>query len=115
MEARGTDAAPNQVCDATVLGDVQVHHNAAPIQIGSSSLSSCGGNVVVSNLEVHNNTGSTSIIGNVVDGNLHDHDNSGPTELFDNTVTQDLQCENNTAITGGMNSADQKQGQCVAF
>ena len=105
----------SQVCDATVLGNVEVHNNQSTIQIGSSDASVCGGNVLVGNVEVHNNDGATFLFANTASGNLHDHNNSGPTQVFNNTVILDLQCDGNTAITGATNTAGQKMGQCVAF
>jgi hypothetical protein len=35
--------------------------------------------------------------------------------VFNNAVKGILQCSGNTAITGGGNTAAQKQGQCAAF
>lgn len=71
-------------------------------------------NVTVGNLQVLNNSASTSIFGNTVSGNL-DVDNNVSTQVFNNTVIKNLQCENNSSITGDMNTAQQKQGQCVNF
>jgi hypothetical protein len=105
----------SQICDATVLGNVEVHNNQSAIQIGSPDASVCGGNVLVGNVEVHTNAGATMLFANTVSGNLHDHNNSGPTQVFNNTVVLDLQCDGNTAITGAANNAAGKTGQCVAF
>jgi hypothetical protein len=151
-------AAPNQVCGATVRGNLHVENNGAAVQIGSAS-PSCAGNMIRGNLEVHNNsgstsisnntigrslhdentagrtqfldhvedhrregnleiddnTGSTAIFDNIVGRNLHDENNTGPTQVFNNTVAQYLQCRNDSSITGGGNTAKQKQGQCSSF
>ena len=93
--------ALNQICNATVYGNLQIHNNGTAVQIGSASPSLCTGNVIVGNLEVHNNTGSTSMFGNTVSGNLDDHNNTAPTQVFGNTVMKDLQCNSNSSIIGG--------------
>jgi hypothetical protein len=42
--------------------------------------------------------------------------NTAATQVFGNKVSNTLQCQSNTAsITGGGNTAKQKQGQCAAF
>ncbi len=107
--------AQNQVCGSNVFGNLQVHDNGASVQIGSSSPSSCAGNVIDGNLEVHNNSASTAVFGNTVTGNLDDHNNTAPTQVFGNTITGNLQCVGNSSITGGSNTARQKQGQCSGF
>jgi cytoskeletal protein CcmA (bactofilin family) len=104
----------NQICDTMVRGNLQFHNNGAAVEIGSAA-PSCAGNIIGGNLEVQNNTGSTAIFDDVVVGNLQDQDNSAATRVFDNFVKQNLQCQNNPTISGGGNSAKQKQGQCSAF
>jgi len=106
--------AQNQVCGTTVTGNLQFHNNGTAVQIGSAS-SSCAGNTIGGNLQVDNNTGSTAIFNNTVAGNLQDQDNVGSTQVVNNTITHNLQCGGNTLITGGGNTASQKQGQCAAF
>lgn len=64
---------------------------------------------------MQNNTGATAIFDNVIVGNLQDHDNSARTQVFNNFVEHNLQCQNNAAIVGGANLAKQKQGQCASF
>ena len=105
----------SQVCGTTVQGDLQFQNNGTAVQIGSATPASCAGNTVGGNLEVHNNTGPATIVGNTVAGNLQVQNNTAPTQVFNNTVTQNLQCQNNSSITGGGNTARQKQGQCAAF
>ncbi len=107
--------AVNQICGATVSGDLQFQNNGTSVLIGAAPPSSCAGNVVGGNLEVQNNTGSISIFGNTVTGNLQDQNNTGSTQVLSNAVKQHLQCQNNSSITGGMNTAQQKQGQCIGF
>ncbi|HLH20157.1 MAG TPA: hypothetical protein VKX45_23225 [Bryobacteraceae bacterium] len=106
-------AAPNQICGATVFGDVQYIDNGAPVQIGSSG--SCAGNTIGGHLQLQNNSGANSIFGNSVADELHIQNNTGSTQVFHNTVQKILHCENNSSITGGGNTAQQKQGQCAAF
>lgn len=107
--------AASQVCDTTVMNNVEVHNNGSPVQLGSDSPSSCGGNVIGGNLEVHNNTAPTSMTDNTVGGNLHDHNNAAMTSVSGNQVTNFLQCDGNTAVTGSGNSARAKSGQCAAL
>jgi hypothetical protein len=104
----------NQICDATVRGNLQFQNNGTAVEIGATT-PSCLGNIIGGNIQVQNNTSSTAITNNVVVGNLEDHNNAAPTGVFDNYVEQNLQCQNNSAITGRGDSAKQKQGQCSAF
>jgi hypothetical protein len=106
--------AQNQICDSMVLGDLQFQNNGTAVEIGSA-LPACAGNIVGGNLEVNNNTGSTAISDDIVVGNLQDHNNTAATRVFNNFVEHNLECQNNPAISGGGNSAKQKQGQCSAF
>jgi len=109
-------AAPNQVCGATVKGNLQFQSNLGSINIGPAS-ASCAGNVILGNLEVHDNKSgaATALIKNRVGGNLQDNNNAAPTQVFNNVVTKTLACAGNASITGGGNTAAQKQGQCAAF
>ena len=86
--------ATNQICDATVKGDLQFENNGTAVQIGSPS-PSCVGNIIGGNLQVQNNTASMRVFINIVGNNL--------------------QCQQNSSITGSGNTAGQKQGQCAAF
>jgi cytoskeletal protein CcmA (bactofilin family) len=104
----------NEICDTTVRGNLQFQNNGTAVEIGSD-LPSCAGNSVGGNLEVQNNTGSTAISNDIVVGNLQDHNNTAATQVFDNFVEQNLQCQNNVAISGGGNSAKQKQDQCSSL
>ncbi len=145
----------NQICGATVHGNLQFQNDGAPVLIGSASPASCAGNYVGGNLTIQNNTGAVSVVGNavsnnltvqnntaatsvndntvtgnlqnqnnaaatsvnsnIVTGNLQDQNNAGPTQIFSNIVGANLQCQQNSSITGGGNTAGQKQGQCTAF
>ena len=107
--------ASSQVCGSTVKGDLQFQNNGSPVVIGSAA-PWCVGNGIGGNLEVHNNTASIAILNNTVGGNVQVQNNTASTQVFNNVVKQDLQCQNNSpAITGGGNTAAQKQGQCSAF
>ncbi len=94
--------------------NLEFQSNGAAVLIGSVS-PSCAGNLVSGNLTVQGNTGSTTVDGNSVKGNLQDQSNTGPTQVFSNTVSGNLQCQSDSSITGGGNTAAQKQGQCAAF
>ena len=110
-----TGTAQNQICGATVQGNLQFQSNATGVQIGSTS-SSCAGNTIDGNLQVQNNTGSTVVSDNTVKGNLQDQNNTAPTQVFNNTVNGNLQCSNDSSITGGGNTVSgNKQGQCATF
>ena len=128
-------AATNQICGATVKGNLQFQHNGTAVQIGSASPSSCAGNSIGGDLDVQNNSASTAIYNNAVSGNLQDQSNtaptqitgnnvhgnlqvqsnSAPTQVFSDTVTNNLQCQNNSSITGGDDTARSIQGQCLTF
>ncbi len=107
--------ALNLVCNSTVLQNVQIQGNGSSTEFGSTSASTCGGNVVVGNLQVQNNSGPTTIDNNTVSANLQYQNNSGAAQVYGNTVIDALQCSGNSAITGGSNTANQKQGQCSVF
>jgi len=126
-----TGAAQNQVCGTSVGRNLQFQNNGTAVQIGSAS-PPCLGNKVGGNLQVGNNSASTTIFNNTVTGNLQDHSNTAPTQVVgntvggnlqvqnntgtgqvsNNTVTNNLQCQNNTSITGGGKATASKQGQC---
>ncbi len=123
----------NVVCGADVKGNLQFQNNAASVEIGSYP--SCPGNTIGGDLQVQNNTAATQIYnntvsgnlqnlnstaatvidGNTVGGNLQAGNNTVSTQVFNNSVTNNLQCQNDTSITGGGNTAKQKQGQCSSF
>jgi hypothetical protein len=84
----------NSVCASHVQVNLRSHDNVAPVQIGSST-ATCAGNFVGGDLQVNNNT--------------------APTTVSNNRVANNLQCQNNAAITGGGNTAQQKQGECAGF
>jgi predicted outer membrane repeat protein len=109
------DSAQSQVCNSNVGGNLELHNNEAAVEIGSTDPLTCLGNIIGGNLDVHNNGAATRVDGNRVTGDLHDHNNRGPTELFQNVVTGALECSRNAAITGGLDIAAQKQGQCANF
>lgn len=106
-------SGPDQVCGASVKGNVTLQSSAAGTQIGSNT--GCAGNTVAGNLTVNSNSGPTTIDSNTVGGNLNDQNNTGASAVFTNKVTHILACSGNTSITGGGNTASSKQGQCAAF
>jgi hypothetical protein len=113
-------ATPNQVCGASVKGNLQFQSNFGAVNIGSGSARaavSCAGNVIKGNLEVHDNKigATTALVNNQVGGNLQDNNNAAPTQVFNNMVTKTLACAGNASISGGGNTAAQKQGQCARF
>jgi hypothetical protein len=85
------------------------------VLIGSSAQAGCAGNTIDGNLTIQYNTAATTVNGNTVTGNLQDQNNTAPTRVFTNTVAHNLLCQQNSSITGGGNTAAQKQGQCIAF
>jgi len=88
-------AVLNQICGSGVRGNVQLDDSAAPIDLGAYPAGACGGNAVMGNVQVQNNTAAV--------------------EVGFNTVTSHLQCSGNTSVTGGGNTASSKQGQCAGF
>jgi hypothetical protein len=105
--------AQNQLCVAGVGGNLTYQNSAAPVAIGAATV--CFGNTVGGNIQVGNNTAGVQIVGNTVSGNLQVQNDTGATIVSGNHVTKNLQCSGNTTITGGGNTASQKQGQCAAF
>jgi hypothetical protein len=101
----------NQVCGTTVKNDFQVQNNGTAVIIGDPP--SCAGNTVRGNLQVQNNSGATTVDGNTVTNNLQDQNNTGPTQVFNNVVGNNLTCQGDSSITGGGNTANSIQGQCV--
>jgi hypothetical protein len=135
-------AVENEVCGVTVKGNLQYQNNGAPVQIGEpptgvgvGAISLCPGNKIGGNIQALNNTaevdinynavsgslqadGNTAAVNvssNTVKGNLQVQNDSGSAMVFSNAVTGNLQCSGNAAITGGGNTASQKQGQCSGF
>ena len=122
----------NQVCGAVINGDLTYQNNAAPVVIGGTSR--CPGNLVGGNLQISNNSAATAALNNTVSGTLQDQNNlvsttitgnaiggnlqvqnNASAQVSNNVVTNNLQCSNNRSISGGGNTAQQKQGQCTSF
>jgi lysophospholipase L1-like esterase len=108
-----TSSVQNQICGASILGNLQYQNSNAPIEIGASTM--CSGNTVGGNLQVVNNGGAVGIVGNTVTGNLQVVNDSGSSTVSSNNVAKNLQCSGNKTITGSGNYASQKQGQCAAY
>ena len=102
----------NQVCGAIVIGNLVFQSNDSGVWIGSNS---CAGNTVGGDLQVQSNTAAVQVWSNTVGGNLQVQKNNGSLAVFTNNVKSSLQCGGNASITGGGNTAGQKQGQCAAF
>jgi hypothetical protein len=107
------NAERNEVCGSNVKGNLEFLNNESAVRIGSTDPTSCLGNVVGTNLEVHNNSGSTAVDGNTVAGDLLDHNNSAPTEIFNNIVTGNLECKHDSTITGGLNFASRRKASAL--
>jgi hypothetical protein len=107
-------SAPIEVCGAAIDGNLQYQNNDAAVTIGAPS--GCAGDTIGGNLQVNGNQASATISGNTVGGNLQVQNNSGPsTQVSGNEVGKNLQCENNAVLSGGGNSAQEKQGQCASL
>ena len=89
-----SSTSQNSICGVAINGDLEIDNNASTVQVGSNS-GSCSGSVIGGHLEIQNNTA-------LVQG-------------FNNTISDILTCAGNNSVTGGGNSATQKQGQCSAF
>jgi len=127
--------ATDEVCTTNVKGNVEVQHVGANVNIGSSEPASCGANVIYGNLDADDSIGTLEFDGNRINGNLQINDNTGATQIYSNSVggnvllegnrgsaqiyrniiVNDLNCVNNSSISGGLNSAKEKQGQCANF
>jgi hypothetical protein len=104
-----------QVCGATVGRNLRFQGNQTAVLIGSTVPTSCAGNKIGDNLLINSNAGGTIADANVIGGNLLDDNNTGPAQVFNNTISRKLKCLNNSSITGGGNTAGEKQGQCASF
>ncbi len=107
----GNLAIQNNTGTATAVGNtvgnLTVQNNTAATTVS--------GNLVTGNLQDQNNSADTIVNGNFVTGNLQDQNNTAATQVFSNIVGNNLECQQDSSITGGGNTAAQKQGQCVAF
>lgn len=104
----------SKICGATIQGNLQYRNNGAPVTVGAAP--GCSGDSIGGNLQVDGNSASAVISGLQVGGNLQIQDNTGPAmQVSGNVVGNNLLCENNASITGGGNSAHQKQGQCASL
>ena len=124
----------DQICGATVKGNVHVQADILGAQIGSS-YSTCPGNNIKGDLTlqllagsvstvgntiggtvtVRDNLASTTLQSNTVTGNLEDLENLGATQVVNNTVAGTLGCRLDAKISGSGNTAASKQGQCSSF
>ena len=86
-------SAAIQICGAAIDGNLQYQSNGAAVTIG----------------------GASGCAGNTIGGNLQVDDNSAAAVISNDTVSGNLQCQNDAAVTGGGNSARQKQGQCASL
>jgi len=94
----------NQICGATLHGNLQFQNNGIPVLIGSASPASCAGDYVGGNLTIQNNTGAVSVVGNAVSNNVSVQNNRAAVTVNDNTVTGNLQNQNNSAATSVNNN-----------
>jgi hypothetical protein len=104
------------VCGTSVHGNLVVQNGGSPVEVGATNPSTCAGNTVGNDLQVHNNTAALSIDYNTVGGNLQVMNNTAATDVSGNAVTHDLQCQGNTM--GVTDVAPNKvlhnaQGQCA--
>jgi hypothetical protein len=127
---------PQQVCGATVNGNLQIQNDSSAITVGGTNCkaTAVGGNLQVQSdsgavsitstsvdgsLMVQGNTSTVLLSGNTVSGNLQVQDNTdaatNATQVLNNQVAKNLLCSGNTSITGQGNTAKSKQGQCATF
>jgi uncharacterized repeat protein (TIGR03803 family) len=107
-----SSAATNQVCGATVRGNLLFQNNGTAVQIGSAS---CSGNTIRGSLLVINNSAATQVSQNILGGSLSVTGDTGPTQITDNKIMYILACAFNSSITGSGNTALLKLGQCSDF
>ena len=125
-------AGTDEICGASIKGDLQFQNSGTAVLIGSSS--GCGNtvggdlqvqnnsaavtidyNTVGGNLTDQNNSAATTVDNNTVGNNLTDQNNTAHTQVSSNSITKNLQCNGNTSISGSGNTASSKQGQCATF
>jgi hypothetical protein len=127
VQTQGNSDATITITGGGVGGNVQVQNNTGTIAIsavaitGDLQIHNSAGNVtltggkITGNLEVQNDSAISDISGVTVSNDMHIQNNTGAVQVFNNTIGNNLQCANNSSITGGGNTAKQKQGQCSAF
>jgi hypothetical protein len=120
-------ASPASCAGNYIGGNLTIQNNSGSVSVIGNAISgnltiqndaaatTVNDNTVTANLQIQNNAAATTVNGNIVTGNLQDQNNAGPTQIFGNLVGNNLQCQQNSSITGGGNTAGQKQGQCTAF
>jgi len=135
-------ATANQLCGATIKGNVTYQSNGLPLQAGAAS--GCPGNTIGGNITISGNSAATVIANTLITGNITDANNTASTQVAHNTVDGNLVIQNNTGastevsvtnnivkgnltcagnystgttsdITGSGNTAQAKQGQCANF
>jgi DUF4097 and DUF4098 domain-containing protein YvlB len=113
---------------------LQIQKNKAAIIIDSAS---CGANNITKSMQISDNSAATALYGNSIVGNIQVNSNSAPAVIDANTVSGNIQVQNNSSsnaifanrvkgslqcsgnnismLTGGGNTAAQKQGECAGF
>ena len=127
----GVDEPVDLVCGVTVKGNVIIAETEHGLRFGGAL---CKGNTIegeflltdsnagvavvgnkVGDVTLLDNAGAADVFVNVIERNLSILNNTGPINVLNNTVGNTLQCRNNTSISGGGNTAKQKEGQCSNF
>ena len=108
----GDGATANDLCAASVGGDVQVQANSGPFGIGGAP--DCEAPLTVAgNLQVQSNTGSVAVAGNVVQGNIEVQSNHGGGTLTGNSSGNNCHLQNDSPpIAGSDNNAAGHDNTC---
>jgi YVTN family beta-propeller protein len=106
----------SSVCGTQVKGNLTVHNNRSPIQIGANNPNVCAGNTIGGDLQANSNTAALAIDYNAISGNLSVNNNTATTDVSGNHVGKNLQCQNNAVMTWLTRNTVQgtAQGQCAA-
>jgi hypothetical protein len=107
-----TSSTTSSVCATTVGNNLQWQQNASPGLVGS-----CGGNTILGNLLVQNNSGNVTIgapgAGNRVSGNISVSGNTGGGTMTGNTASGNcLLSADKPGIIGTSNTTGKGNNQC---
>jgi hypothetical protein len=107
-----TSTTTSSVCSTTVGNNLQWQSNASPGLIGS-----CGGNTILGNLLVQNNSGNVTIgaagSGNSTSGNVNVGGNTGGGTITKNTTTGNCQLSGDMpGIVGSANTTGKGENRC---
>jgi hypothetical protein len=114
IEGRPNRSTTNLICGSLVLGNLQFQRNGDAVLIGATG-EICAVNAIEGNMTVKENSAAISIVGNIVEQDLTVEANTVAVLVQGNSVSRQLMCQRNASISGRLNTAAKKEGQCAQF